>query len=77
MNRAIVLASRKCPSRWITPVDIAFSAIGFVLDLLFFGAFSRDPHERMHPRYGIPRERVRAMKRTAQGRAELKRIREH
>ena len=57
-------------------MDIAFLAIEFVLDMIFFGAFSRNPHERMHPRYGISRERVRAMKRTAQGRTELKRIRE-
>jgi hypothetical protein len=58
-------------------MDIASLAIDFVLDMVFSGALSGNPHERMHPRYGIPRERVRAMKRTAQGRAELKRIREH
>jgi len=57
-------------------MDLAFFAVEFVLDALTFGAFSRSSHERMHPRYGIPRERVRQMKRTAQGRAELKRIRE-
>lgn len=57
-------------------MNIALLAIEFLLDMLTLGMFSRDPHERMHPRYGIPRERVRRMKRTGQGRAELKRLRE-
>ena len=57
-------------------MNIALLAIEFLLDILTLGTFSRNPHERMHPRYGIPRERVRGMKRTGQGRAELKRIRE-
>lgn len=56
--------------------DVAAIAIEFVLDLFMFDAFRRNPHDRMHPRYGIPRDRVRAMKKTAQGRAELKRIRD-
>ncbi len=57
--------------------DVAAIAIEFVLDLFLLDGFRRDPHDRMHPRYGISRERVRAMKKTAQGRAELKRIRDH
>lgn len=58
-------------------MEIAFYAIDFILELFLFDVFSRNPHDRMHPLYGIPRERVRRMKRTAQGRAELKRIRDH
>lgn len=58
-------------------MGFASFALEVLLDLFLFDVFSRNPHERMHPRYGIPRERVRAMKRTAQGRAELKRIRDH
>ena len=58
-------------------MDLVLIAIQFVLELFLLDVAWRNPHDRMHPRYGIPRERVRAMKRTAQGRAELKRIRDH
>lgn len=57
--------------------DIAWMAFDVLADIALFDMFRRNPHERMHPRYGIPRERVRAMKKTAQGREELKRIRDH
>jgi len=56
--------------------DFAVGALEFLLDMLPWTGSTRNAHERMHPRYGIPRERVRAMKRTGQGRAELKRIRD-
>lgn len=56
------------------------AVIEFVLDMAAGGGFfgiggGTTGQSRTHPRYGIPRERVRAMKRTGQGRAELKRLR--
>lgn len=62
----------------IMVADILFGVFEFAVDVLTFNWWDgRNPHDRIHPRYGLPRDRVRQMKRTAQGRAELLRIDNH